>query len=95
MMEKISEFEMADYLDAPKKQQIYLDTIAEEGTNEEFLKALETVAKAQGMTKTAKKANISRDGLYKALSPNGNPTFETMRNILKAIGFTISVKPIN
>lgn len=95
MMEKISEFEMADYLDTPKKQQIYLDTIAEEGTNEEFLKALETVAKAQGMTKTAKKANISRDGLYKALSPNGNPTFETMRNILKAIGFTISVKPIN
>ena len=37
------------------------------------------------MTKTAKQAGISREGLYKALSPNGNPSFDTVCKILNAI----------
>ena len=41
------------------------------------------------MTKTAKEAGISREGLYKALSPNGNPSFATVCKILNAIGYTL------
>ena len=41
------------------------------------------------MTRTAKAAGISREGLYKALSPNGNPSFATVCKILNALGYTI------
>ena len=41
------------------------------------------------MTKTAKEAGISREGLYKALSPNGNPSFATVCKILNAIGYIL------
>ena len=51
--------------------------------------AIDTVARAKGMTKTAKEAGISREGLYKALSPNGNPSFATVCKILNAIGYIL------
>ncbi len=41
------------------------------------------------MTKTAKEAGISREGLNKALSPNGNPSFATVYKILNTIGYTL------
>ena len=47
-----------------------------------------------GMTETAKEAGITREGLYKALSPNGNPTFSTVWNVLHAIGYTLTPTPI-
>ena len=50
--------------------------------SEELLKAINDVARARGMTKTVKEASITREGLYKALSPNGNPAFSTVWNIL-------------
>ena len=50
---------------------------------------IDTVARAKGMIKTAKEAGISREGLYKALSPNGNPSFATVCKILNAIGYTL------
>ena len=41
------------------------------------------------MTKTAKESGIFREGLYKALSPNGNPSFATVCKILNAIGYSL------
>ena len=41
------------------------------------------------MIKTAKEAGISSEGLYKVLSPNGNPSFATVCKILNAIGYTL------
>jgi len=52
------------------------------------------VARARGMTKTAKEAGITRDGLYKALAPEANPAFSTVFNILHAIGYTLTPTPI-
>ena len=46
------------------------------------------------MTETAKEAGITREGLYKALSPNGNPTFSTVWNVLHVIGYTLTPTPI-
>ncbi len=41
------------------------------------------------MTKIAKEAGISREGLYKSLSPNDNPSFAIICKILNAIGYTL------
>lgn len=48
-----------------------------------------------GMSVIAKKAGISREALYRALSPNGNPTIKTLTSVLSAIGLGLSVTGID
>lgn len=98
-MEKLTEFDMAEYLDTEELQKGYLDYNAKEGTPEDLLRAINAVARARGMTKTAKEAGITRDGLtrdglYKALAPEANPAFSTVFNVLHAIGYTLTPTPI-
>ena len=88
-MEKLTRFDAAEYLDTDELQTLYLDEVAKENDPAALIKAIDTVARAKGMTKTAKEAGISREGLYKALSPNGNPSFATVCKILNAIGYTL------
>ncbi len=87
-------FDMAEYLDTEEERQGYIDYVSQNGTEEELLEALNTVARARGMTKTAEAAGLTREGLYKALSPNGNPSFATVCKILKTFGYRISFTPI-
>ncbi len=70
----------------------YLNTALEDGDTEVFLLALQNVVKAQGgVAKVADKSHKSRTSLYKALSKNGNPYFESTKEILSAIGMRLSV----
>ena len=86
-MEKLTKFDVAEDLDTDELQILYLAEVAKENDPAALIKAIATVAK--GMTKTAKEAGISREGLYKALSPNGNPSFATVCKILNALGYTL------
>jgi probable addiction module antidote protein len=43
------------------------------------------------MTQLAKETGITRDGLYKALAPDGNPSFSTVQKVVKALGFKLDV----
>lgn len=89
-MEKITNFDAGSYLDTEESQNYYIAQVAKENDPAEFLKAISTVARARGMSKTAKEAGITREGLYKALSPEGNPAFSTVCKILNAIGYTLT-----
>lgn len=60
-----------------------------------FLLALRHVSEAYGMGDIAKAAGIKRESLYRALSPNGNPTFKTLTAVLKAVGLRLAVAPEN
>ena len=58
------------------------------------LLALRTVADAYGgLGAVAAEAGISREALYRALSPKGNPTLKTLLAVLKALGMRLSVEP--
>jgi len=58
------------------------------------LLALRTIAEAYGGLATiARSAGISREALYRALSPKGNPTLKTMLAVLGAVGMRLSVEP--
>lgn len=96
-MERLTEFDMAEFLNTKKLQKGYLDYVAKEGTPEELIEAINTVARAKGMSNTAKKAGMARASLYKALSPDGNPTLDTLKKIANAVGYrlNISFTPIN
>ena len=58
------------------------------------LLALRTVAEAYGgLGAVAADAGISRESLYRALSPRGNPTLKTLVAVLKTVGMRLSVEP--
>ena len=74
----------------------YLNAAMEEAENgdeesqEVFLMALRNIAKAQsGMGALAKKAHVTRESLYKTLSPHGNPELKTLTALLRAMGIGI------
>lgn len=54
-----------------------------------LLQAIYEAAKENGMAKTAREAGMTRAGLYKALSEDGNPSFVTVWNILSAFGYML------
>lgn len=61
--------------------------------DELFLIALRDVAKSHGFSEIADKADLGRESLYKALSPEGNPKFDTLRSLLRAMGLKLTVTP--
>jgi probable addiction module antidote protein len=55
---------------------------------------LRAVAEAYGgVGAVAAQAGISRESLYRALSPKGNPTLKTLIVVLKTVGLRLSVTP--
>jgi probable addiction module antidote protein len=55
-----------------------------------------------GLAGVAAKAGISRESLYRSLSPKGNPTFKTLIAVVNAVGLRLTVveakrvrKPVN
>ena len=67
---------------------------AEEEVPGDFLYALRKVIEAHGgIGSIAKKAKLNRQQLYKTLSREGNPEFLTLRAMLAAVGFALTVAP--
>lgn len=86
-------FDSADYLNSAEAIAAYLDAYLEDSTPEELRAALDTVARSHGVSDLAKRTGVTRAGIYKALGENGNPSFETIRSILAALGLRLTVEP--
>ena len=69
----------------------YLKAAFESGDISEIIRALSDVARARNMTDLAEKMGISRQGLYKTLSENGNPEFATIQKLIAALGLQMSI----
>ncbi len=83
-------FDVAAHLDNDETIAFFLEDAAE-GSPEEFIHALNTVARAKGMTEIAKKAGVTRASLYKSLADGGKPRFDTIVKITKALGCKLAV----
>jgi probable addiction module antidote protein len=84
-----------EFLKDPVEAHAYLKSVIEDGEIEYILIALNKVAKAQGgFTKLARKTGLSRENLYTALSPDGNPRFDSITKILHSLGLRMSVEPL-
>lgn len=96
MMTKIetTKFDSADYLNGAEAIAAYLDAWLEDATPEELRQALDTVARSHGISDLARRSGVSRPGIYKALGQDGNPSFETIRSILSAMGLRLTVEPV-
>jgi len=69
----------------------YFDACLREGGDDPafIAHALGVIARARGMSQVARDAGISREGLYKALSDEGNPSFGTILKVIKALGLQL------
>lgn len=90
---KASKFDIAEYLEDDEMINEYLNTVLEEGDSNDIQIALGHIAKAIGMTKIAEQTGMSRPSLYKALSENAKPQFDTILKVLRAIGGNLKLKP--
>ena len=89
---KVTKFDAAEYLTDDETIAIYLEETLKEDDPKAFLQALNTVARAKGMTKLSKEIGIPRESLYQSLSENGNPGFYTLWKVASALGCTLSIK---
>ncbi len=75
--------------------QVALDEYQQDGDIEFFMKALRNVAEANGgVGQLAKKTNSNRQNLYHILSRKGNPTLNTLTNILSGLGLQLSISAL-
>ena len=86
-------WDAADYLDDAEVIAAYLEAAIEDGDPRLIAVALGSIARSKGMTEIAKKTGITREGLYKALSAEGDPRLTTFLGVIKSLGLRISVKP--
>ena len=86
-------FDSADYLGSAEAIAAYLDSYLEDGSPEELRHALDTVARSHGISDLSARSGVTRAGIYKALGQDGNPSFETIRSILAAMGLRLTVEP--
>lgn len=96
MAEKFSRWDAADYLNSEEEMRAYLEACIEEdaGDGRLIAAALGDIAKARNMAQLSRDTGISREGLYKALSGEGNPTFATILKVAKSLGLTLEIKPV-
>ncbi len=95
-MVKISElkrFDAAEHLDSEQAITEYLTIVLEENDPTAFMQALNTVARARGMTQIAKEAGVNRESLYKSLSGSAAPRFDTIQRVLGALGVKLVAVP--
>jgi probable addiction module antidote protein len=91
-MAKTTRFDAADYLNTEERQVAYITAALETGDADFVRDALGIVARARGMSEIAKNAGLNRESLYKALGENGNPGFDTVMRIVRALGLTLSAR---
>ena len=88
-------FDVADYLhdldDVSGYLQLALDESADDPTA--VPRALGAIARSQNMSELARRVGMSRDGLYKALSADGNPTWSTILKVTRALGLRFELHP--
>lgn len=86
------EFDIQDFLiNTENNPQAFFKACVDEDPGDGSLvrRALGEMVKAKGMVQLARETGLSRKSLYKALSPEGSPKFETIFRISKALKLTI------
>lgn len=88
---KTTRYDVAEHLNTPQEMAAYLEACIEEANGDAafIAKALGDIARARGMTQVARDAGLSRESLYKALSGERNPDFNTILKVIGALGLKL------
>jgi probable addiction module antidote protein len=86
-----SRYDVAEHLRTPKEMAAYLEACLAEANGDAcfIAKALGDIARARGMTQVARDSGLSRESLYKALSGERTPGFDTILKVVSALGLRL------
>ena len=86
-------YDVAEHLRTPEEMAAYLEACIEEAPGDAafIAKALGDIARAKGMSQVARDAGLSRESLYKALSGERSPGFDTILKVIHALGLKLHV----
>jgi probable addiction module antidote protein len=92
MQSKTAPYDVAEFLEIPEELAAYLEAFIQksEGDSAFIAKALGDIARAKGMTQIARETGLSRESLYKALSGDRSPSFDTILKVISALGLKLS-----
>ncbi len=84
-------FDVTEHLRTPEEMAAYLEACMEEAHSDAAFvaKALGNIARAKGMSEVARTAGLSRESLYKALSGERSPSFDTILKVVGALGLRL------
>ena len=85
MKTRTTVWNIADHLKTKVEREAYLNAAFEDGDASVIVAALGDIAKAEGMSKIAKRTGLGRESLYKALSPDGNPALSTILKVIRSL----------
>jgi probable addiction module antidote protein len=90
---KTTPYDVAEHLRTPEERAAYLQATLEEcdGDIQEVMQALGDIARSEGMTRVSRKSGLSRESLYKALSGDRNPNFDTIVKVMAALGLQLHI----
>ena len=93
MAETFSRWDAAGHLRSKEDVRLYLEACVEKDPGDGSLirAALNDIARARNMSQLARDIGMTREGLYKALSENGNPSFATVIRTIRALGMQIRI----
>ena len=93
MTETFTKWDAAEHLRSREDARLYLEACADEDPGDGSLirAALNDIARAGNMSRLAREAGMTREGLYKALSEDGNPTFATVMRVTRALGMQLRI----
>lgn len=91
-----TQYDVSEHLRTPEEMANYLEACIEEAKGDAnfIAKALGDIAKAKGMSQVAQDAGLSRESLYKALSGECSPRFDTILKVLTALGLKLRAEVI-
>lgn len=92
---ELKPFDAAKYLDTEADHADLLADALETGDAAYIANALGVIARARGMTQVAKDAGVTREALYKALSPSGDPKLSTLLGVMRALGIKLGATPVH
>ncbi|MDT8437949.1 MAG: putative addiction module antidote protein [Wenzhouxiangellaceae bacterium] len=92
-----SRYDVVEHLRTPEEMAAYLEACMEdsEGDAAFIAKALGDIARARGMSKVANDAGLSRESLYKALSGERTPGFDTILKVMAALGLKLHAEAVH
>ncbi|MBA6098773.1 MULTISPECIES: addiction module antidote protein [Pseudomonas] len=83
---KLTKWDAVDHLKTEEGMALYLEACLEENDPALLAAALGDIARARGMAQLARDTGLTREGLYKALSAEGNPSLATIMKVMAALG---------
>ena len=92
METKTAPYDVAEFLETPEEMAAYLEACIQESDGDAafIAKALGDIARAKGMTQIARETGLSRESLYKALSGDRSPSFDTILKVVSTLGLQLS-----